>query len=202
MFDPQARHKEKVSRIAELRAAGLEPHIDLLRYSLMDDQAALVEAAAIDLMGRPPLTNVMVGHHAQSFGRITSREVITMLTANPVEVREPALLITINKLYRSGMTAEELYEATRGIWKLGRDRERVEIALAVYQGVVREVYRIREWHPAGTLPYRTRDASGFAATGRWEFEGEVAHDLRDAYVGFSVGKGGQNPIRYVNVKPR
>ena len=189
----------KVRRIAELRAADLEPRIDLLRYGLSDAEAALVEAAAIDMIGRPPLTNIMAGHHAQSFGRITSREVITMLTAKPVVVREPALLITINQLYRSGMSPLELYEATRGFWVIGPRREKAELALAVYQGVVREVYRIRAWYPAGTLEYKTRDVGANRGSGRWEFEGEIAADVREQYIDRSVGKGGQNPIRYLNV---
>ena len=54
------------------------------------------------------------------------------------------------------------------------------------------------WLPAGTLPYRTRDVAPYRGSGRWEFEGHVASDVRDRYVGYSVGKGGQNPIRYVN----
>jgi hypothetical protein len=95
------------------------------------------------------------------------------------------------------MTPEELYEATRGIWKVGRRREQVDYAMAVYQGVVREVYAIRSWHPAGTLEYQTRtDIDARRDLGRWEFDGVVADDIRDEYVGFSVGKGGQNPIRY------
>jgi uncharacterized protein len=191
---------EKVRRIAALRAVGLEPRIDLLRYGISDAEAALVEAAAIDLIGRPPLTNVMAGYHDGSYGRITSGDIITILTAKPVVVREKALLITINRLYRSDMTADELYEATRGRWVLGPRRDDVELALAVYQGIVREVYRVQAWHPAGTLEYRTRsDIRSHDASSRWEFEGEVAVDVRNAYVGFSVGKGGQNPIRYVNV---
>jgi uncharacterized protein len=190
---------EKVRRIAELWTAGLEPQIDVLRYGLSDAEAALVEAAAIDLIGRPPLTNVVAGHHAQSFGRVTSQEVIAMLTATPVVVREPAILITINRLYRSGMSPQELYEATRGFWVIGPRRDKAELALAIYQGVVREVYRISSWHPAATLDYATRDAEANRGSGRWEFEGEIAMDVRDEYVGRSVGKGGQNPIRYVNV---
>ena len=190
---------EKVRRINELLAGGLEPQIDVLRYGLSDAEAALVEAAAIDLIGRPPLTNVVAGHHAQSFGRITSQEVIAMLTAKPVVVREAAILITINQLYRSGMSPQELYEATRGFWVVGPRREQAELALAVYQGVVREVYRIRAWHQAATLEYATRDAEANRGNGRWEFEGDIAEDVRDDYVGRSVGRGGQNPIRYVNV---
>jgi hypothetical protein len=190
---------EKVRRIAALRATGLEPRIDLLRYGLSDTEAALVEAAAIDLIGRPPLTNLMAGYHDGSYGRITSGDIITMLTAKPVVVREKALLITINRLYRSGMSPQELYEATRGSWVIGPRREKVELALAVYQGVVREVYRIRAWHPAATLEYKTREAPISRGSVRWEFEGDVAEDVRGDYIDGSVGKGGQNPIRYVNV---
>jgi hypothetical protein len=122
-----------------------------------------------------------------------------MLSAKPVRVRHKAILITINKLYRSDMTTEELYEATRGIWVVGIRREQAEYGMAVYQGIVREVYRIQKWYQAGTLKYRTRDSKGFKSSGRWEFEGLVAADIRDDYVGNSVGMGGQNPIRYKNI---
>ena len=122
-----------------------------------------------------------------------------MLSPEPVVVRHRAILITISRLYRSEMIARELYEATRGIWVVGRRRRNADYAMAVYQGIVREFYRIEEWHPAGTLEYKTRDASNFWGSGRWEFEGTVAEDIRDEYVGYSVGRSRQNPIRYVNV---
>lgn len=190
---------EKVSRIAEIRHSGHEPQIDILRYGLTDSEAALVEAAAIDLIGKEKLTNRMAGHHNRSFGRITAQELIAMTKPKPVVVRHKAILITINKLYRSNMTTQELYEATRGIWVVGQRRNKAEYAMAVYQGIVREVYRIHQWYPSGTLDYHTRGSSDFGDSGRWEFSGSVAHEIRDEYVGFSVGKGGQNPIRYVNV---
>jgi hypothetical protein len=122
-----------------------------------------------------------------------------MLSAKPVHVRHKAILITINKLYRSDMTAAELHEATRGIWVVGPRREQAEYGMAVYQGIVREVYRIQKWHPSGTLKYNTRESKDVNIMGRWEFDGIVATDIRDEYVGNSVGMGGQNPIRYKNV---
>lgn len=189
----------KVARIAEIRSSGMEPKIDLLRYGLTDLEAALVEAAAIDLIGKAKLTNKISGFDGHSFSRITSQEVIIMLTAKHVEVRHKAILITSNQLYRSDMTPDELYETYRGYWKVGIRRNKAEYVMAVYQGIVREVYRIDQWYPAGTLEYKTRDSSDFKGSGRWEFSGDVALDTRDEYVNFSVGKGGQNPIRYVNV---
>lgn len=189
---------EKTAAISVIRKSGLEPQIDILRYGLTDTEAALVEASAIDLIGLSHLANRVAGHHDNSFGRVGSRDVIDMLSARPVRVRHKAILITINKLYRSDMTAEELYEATRGIWVVGTQRERAEFGMAVYQGIVREVYRIQKWHPAGTLKYRTRDSKGFKSSGRSEFEGSVATDIRNEYIGNSVGMSGQNPIRYKN----
>ena len=123
-----------------------------------------------------------------------------MLTAKPAKIKHRAILIIINRLYRSDMTAKELYEATRGIWKIGPKRNKAELAMAVYQGIVREVYKIRRWLPAGTLNYKTRDSRNFKNSGRWEFEGEIAQDIRDRYLDFSVrhllGRKSQNPIRY------
>lgn len=191
---------DKVARIADIKNSGMEPRIDILRYGLSDSEALLVEAAAIDLIGIPPLTNRVVGYHESSFGRISSQELMALLSVKPVIVRHKAILITINKLYRSDMTPQELFEVTRGIWQVGDRRDEIEYAMAVYQGVVREVYRVDEWHPAGTLRYYTRDSTDFKGSGRWEFAGVVADDtIREEYIGFSVGKGGQNPIRYVNV---
>ena len=72
-----------------------------------------------------------------------------------MEVAEPSLLIRIPRLYREGMSARELYDATRGVWKLGRRREGAQLALAVESGAVREVYEIHEWHPAGSTNIRS-----------------------------------------------
>ena len=118
-------------------------------------------------------------------------------------VAEPALLIRINRLYRYGMTAEQLFEATRGVWKLSERRARALYAFAVYKGVVREVYRIDRWHPAGTLTYLTRDAADLKLAGRWEFEGHPAETaMRERYIDQSVAQyfasNAQNPITYVN----
>jgi hypothetical protein len=97
-----------------------------------------------------------------------------------------------------------LYEATRGVWRLGPRRERVRYALAVHSGLVQEVYEVVLWHPAGTTRYQTRSREEVNRPGRWEFTGSVAADpVRRRYVGKSVvehlPKGAQNPVVYVGV---
>ena len=193
------RDTEKISTIRAIRDAGVEPIIDILRYGLTKNEADLVEAAAIDLIGISRLSNKVAGYHSRSFGRIALKEFVQIHSAKPVVVRHQAILITINVLYRSDMSDKELYEATRGVWRIGPRRGKAEFGMAVYRGVVREVYKIKEWHPAGTLTYETRNAEDVNLSGRWEFEGSVAEDIRDEYVGYSVGPSGQNPIRYKNI---
>jgi hypothetical protein len=199
----ETSESKKVAKIQALREQGKAPKIELLRYGLSEREATLVEAAVIDFVGTDRLTNKVRGYHSRSYGRISAEEILTTFTAQPVEISHKVILITINRLYRSNMSALELYEATRGTWKVGRRRAKANFAFAVYQGIVREVYRIHQWHPAGTLAYETRDDSHFSGQRRWEFEGEVARDIRETYVSNSVreylGKSSQNPIRYVNI---
>lgn len=200
----QAKSKKvskKVLRIKEIKKAGLEPQIEILRYGLSDGEATIVEAAVIDLM-RPELTNAHRGEHSGGFGRISAQELAIMLKARPTKIEHKAILIRINKLYSSNMSADELYEATRGIWKIGPKRNQAEFAMAVYQGIVREVYQIKKWHPAGTLRYQTRDSSNFSGSGRWEFDGTVTPNIkiRGQYIGRSVrsylAPASRNPIKY------
>lgn len=111
-----------------------------------------------------------------------------------VEISEPAILITVNQLYREGMSAEELYEITRGNWVVNPQRSnKAQYAFAVYKGIIREVYEIEAWSPAKARnpEQKTED--------RWRFDGKVAHHLRH-YVGGSISKtkGAQNPIQYIN----
>jgi len=121
-------------------------------------------------------------------------------------ITHPALLIRVPQAFREGMSEVELYDATRGVWKIGPRRDRVRYALAVYQGIVKEVYEIAHWQPALTTPYATRKLDRAGAAGRWEFVGKRASEaVRQQYLGKSVAahfrQGNQNPIAYVNVPP-
>lgn len=170
------RESHKVLRINEIRAENLEPRIDILIHGLQSEEAALrLESAVIDAIGPRKLVNAVRGHGSSKVGRMPLAELEALYGAAPVQVRDPALLIRVNRLYRFGMSELELYEATRGIWKLGPRRERGRYAFAVYHGVVRAVYEIKSWHHERTTLYQVREfPDPTPRPGRWEFVGKPA----------------------------
>jgi hypothetical protein len=186
-----------------IRRAGKEPLIEILAHALPNAEVAFrVEAVAIDLLKLPSLVNEVRGWRSVTLGRRSLAHLVSFYRKRPVEIREPTVLIRINRLYRPDMTAAELYDATRGAWKVGPARDRVRYGFAVFEGVVREAYEIDRWLPAGST-FSTRHPRGVNAPGRWEFIGRVAPDyVRDRYVDGYVGHlfrpGAQNPIAYVN----
>jgi hypothetical protein len=119
----------KVERLNDLRSEGLSPRIDILVHGLEDEQTALtIEAAVIDALELGALTNEVRGARTGQFGRARLSELLASYAAAPVEIIDPVLLIRINRLYGENMSTHELYEATRGTWVLGRQRERARFA--------------------------------------------------------------------------
>ena len=190
---------EKWKRIRSIRRAGREPSIELLAHGLDGRTADRLEAAAIDVLDKQKLTNVVSGKGSGVYGRMTVEQVRAHYSGKEVKIKHPCILIRINRLFRYGLTPVELYDATRGIWRVGPEREKATFALAVFGGVVQEVYQITAWFRAGsTLSSREGD---FKARGRWEFVGRLAPpEVRNRYRLKSVRRifpqGAQNPIRY------
>jgi Uncharacterized protein conserved in bacteria len=193
----------KAQILAELRQAQLSPRLDILAHGLPDEATAYrIEAAAIDLLGLDSLSNLVRGWQSVRSGRRSLEELVTYYAAPPAVITDPVMLIRSNRLYWHGMPAQELYEATRGVWKVAKWRQQeVKYALAVFEGVVREVYTIESWHPAGQTPYQTRLAEAVNDPQRWEFVGHVApEEVRNRYLYHSVtasfARNAQNPIAY------
>lgn len=104
---------------------------------------------------------------------------------------EPVILFKPTRLYRPGMPGTALYDITRGVWRLNRERaERATLGCAVINGAIIEVYAITAWHDANTTPYLSgrRDQAHPQFADRLEFTGRpAASELRDRYVGRQVG---------------
>lgn len=133
-----------------------------------------------------------------------TEDTLATLTA---QIDEPVVAININRQYPQAKTATDLYNCTRGIWRLNRERAgKARYAFAVYQGVIKEVYEIDRWIPItqSTREYwRGRERSqgdDYSETheGRSEFIGKIAPEaIRKKYVGRRMPvRHSQNPIRY------
>ena len=117
------------------------------------------------------------------------------------DIGENIIAIKINRSYRENMTATELYEVTRGWWKLDIKRAKLaEYVFSVYQNMVKEVYKIYDWLPAGSIPRITLLDETIPAD-RFEFVGEIAEpNIREKYIDKSLANlyrnGEANPVKY------
>lgn len=194
---------QKASTLREIRANGKEPRIEILVHGLPDEETAYrIEAAVIDVIGVDHLANSVRGWRSGYYGRMDVEQLVSLYEREKAKIEEPAILIRINQLYRYGMSGVELYDATRGIWRVGENRKKAKYAFAVYEGIVREVYKIEQWFPAGAT-FSTRNPSGLDNPDRWEFVGKLAESkIREKYLLKSVedyfSQNSQNPITYAN----
>jgi len=176
----------KLNRIREILQSNREVKHVLLRHGLTEDESFEVESCCIDLIGLDKLTNEVSGHDSESRGIMTVNEIVTQYDLQPAIIKEPAIIININKKFARGMTEEELYQATKQAWKLGAKKSKAKLIIASYKGIVREVFEVSLW-------YKVND--------RWGFEGTVARqEIRSKYWNRSVKNyikmGNQNPVKY------
>jgi uncharacterized protein len=184
----EVNESDKIDRIRAIRKSGKSVEHFVLRHGLTQHCAFEVEAAVIDFVGIPNLSNVQSGHYSTDFGIKNTEEVIAMYSAPPFATDKPVLLININKLFDREMTEAEIYDATRQSWVVGTRRNKAKYAVATYRGLTREVYVINDWYQVGD---------------RWGFNGVRADEairtsLRYKSVAGLSKRGAANPIRYFN----
>lgn len=183
------KNSDKLDHIRKIINEGNKVEHYILRHGLTEKEAFEVEAALIDFFGIQNLTNEQKGHYSEDFGIKTSDEINAMYEAEELHTDQAVLLININRMYYREITDEELYDATRKEWVIGKRRENAKYAIATYRGLTREVYEISKW-------YHIRDK-------RWGFEGcKASEDIRSALRYKSIAayfkKGSSNPIKYIN----
>ena len=176
---------EKAKRIEELRRQGLKPKLVIVRHGMEESEAFAVEAVIIEQIGLENLTNIVAGHRTNTHGRMTLSQIRSRYASESVHsFNAPTLLFRITRSFRYTMTGDdasdneklELYEATRGTWKIGANRESVKYAMAVYDNVIQEIYEIDKWVQAGTSEYVTRKELNDLDSDRYEFTGKRCED--------------------------
>lgn len=183
----------KLDTIREIMKSGCKVKHYILRHGLEDKQAFEVEAAMIDFIGMKNLVNIQGGHRSNDYGLKTCEEINAMYDAKKLNTTLPVMLININSLFERDMSDDALYEAVRKWWVVGKRREKAEYAIAVYRGLTREVYKIKNgsWKPLDDNQKR------------WSFErepidDELRNELRLKDVKQYFGQGSANPIKYIN----
>ena len=103
---------------------------------------------------------------------------------------ENTMIIKINRMYRENISERELYEATRGWWRVNVNKAKeMKFVLSVANGVVKEVYEDIKWNE--------KDEE----SGRSAFTGKPTTDTYwKKFIGKSVRglftRGESNPIKY------
>ena len=178
---------KRIKRLLTSRNLG----IDILAHGLDEKTALKIEAACIDLMGIDNLTNEVRGH-GKEIKRLSISDLFQVKMKNQevsVLSEHRGIAILINRDYRPTFGDLELFEITRGIWpkKMMTFSKNcgAQYAYATYQGVVKDVYEIYDWVPAGTQEYFTRLLTEERLEkARWEFIGRRASpEIRNRYVG-------------------
>ena len=182
----------KLRIIQEIREAGLEVVHIIQRWNLTEKEAFEVEAALIDVF--PGLSNIQSGHGSE-YGICNAAELEARLSAKVYE--EPQdfkyMIIKVKWWRIEEMTdlygpSSARYEATRGRWRISLPNvNKYPYVFSVTDGLVKEVFKVNEWHVSGE---------------RKEFTGEIApQEIRSRFIGKRIPeyyreKGMASPVLY------
>lgn len=216
---------EKLDRIRDILTAGLRPRHVILRSGLSEYESLEVEAAMIDLLGIENLTNMVRGTGTERGIRDAGRlyaaaprraksHNFEFICQDECKLEQPSILFRMNQLFSETLTSEQLYDATRGIWRVSTSRASAAVfGMTVSKGLVREVYEItlnswRQFDPsARPLQLPTREGQDIYQESKYQrgycfFSGKVAApEIREKYLLKSVKgyftPGASNIIQYV-----
>ena len=177
-YDPDVDDDDnlKYKTIRQIKDAGLEVIYIIQRYGMNQQDAFLVESVLIDTYSiERKLTNRIRGFDSnEPKNAITLQKELCATEYEDSAANPPYMIIKIKDYWLNQRT--DRYDCTRSAWKVDPKRaNRYPYVLSVTGGIVREVYKVHEWH--------------YIAPGsdRAEFTGEIAEQtIRDVFVGKKI----------------
>lgn len=214
--DPSNSKKEKIEEI--IKRGDKVKHV-IVRHGLTNKEAFQIEAALIDTLSycNVLLSNEQGGHHSLKQGLMTTDEIHRLYNAQPLkEMGSDCVLININKQYKRGHDTNDIYQATKGIWLISKNRiPTLKYVLSEFRGLVVEVFEVVKWYQEprpknkasrDDLGNKELDERGRVITKPinvmgYSFQGNPAPDnIRNRYINKSVAhikkRGAAQVIRY------
>lgn len=188
----------KLSRIWQIRKAGLEVGHIIHRHGIPDPKIArIVEATLIDAY--PGLSNRVNGHGSSDFGCRHLEQIIHETSLPEFTPVEPLILISIGRSFEAEVAS--VYENTRKAWRASRRNAMpYKLVLGHSGGIVRGVFRPSKWVSATRVNFPDLEED---IPDRIGFIGEMAEsETINRYLGHRVpdryrARGAANPFRYV-----
>ena len=212
--DPYS-NKDKLNKIKAIKKAGYDIGKIIINDNLTEDEAYAAEASlinAFNYIGKEKLTNIVSGHHTTEALTVEEYERINGATElKDIDIKHNILVIRINKLYRSNMSAIELYNAVRGIWKLSYKKvKEIQYVFGVYNSLIVGVYKPTKWfickEAKEYLPRKdiilTKENEDRLFFRDEYFEKGITDSQQNNYLGKSINglnikQGAQNPVTYL-----
>ena len=195
----------KLQTIRDIIQEGMEVRHYIIRHNLTEKQAYIVESAIIDLLTfrdfnlESVLTNIQAGHHQWDEGIKSTDEINSLYDCDPLTAfgKDRLMAVKLNRTYQPKGDVEEvykrenMYEKARKYWKVNVAKaQSADYVLAVYEGIVRAVFKPYKWYPV-------KEPRLFVGT-RYAFEGEEVLDSPYLNKDVSEYVQGQSPVRYIN----
>ena len=209
--------KKKLRKIRDIEEGGYSVKRLIVNWGMSEDEAFMAEATLINLLNCMPniqLTNEVSGHHVHE--GLTTEEFELMYGAVPLEkedIKHSILVIKINKLYRRGMTNEELYDTVRGYWAASLksiEARKVQYVFGVYNSLIVAVYKPDQWHYGSELDKapqrellkpedyeRLKKRVYFTCNDFNQLDDEGLFYLNKSIANLKVNQSSQNPITYL-----
>lgn len=209
--------KIKLQTIRLIEEAGFNVKRVVINWGLTEREAFAAEASLINLLNftsEAKLSNIVAGHHVHESLTVEDFEInFGAEILHEEDIAHSILVIKINKLYRRGMSAEELYETTRGFWVVSLDeirRKNVQYVFAVYNQLVVAVYKPDEWHRVyenidvprpheleNGISEKLKDRVYFISNNYELLDKNQLFYLHKSIAGLKVNQTAQNPITYL-----
>lgn len=191
-------HNPEVQKILDkLNDLGTKPLIKIIIHGLNANQAKIAETAAIALLGKDNLANLVKGSRSK-FTNASPREIVDHYNAKDVTIKHKVIMIIRNP-WNPDLPEYEHYDRTRSAWRVGDKKNFAEYAFLVHQGIVKRIYTVAAWYPDGTTfhsrnnpdPNNVRYLKDYKIRDRFEFVGRMLNPedkIAKMYIGRSVKK--------------